>query len=234
MSATRGQHRLDRRARWVVATVAAVACTLWLPALALAQSTPSREQEQIRRLRQQLQQLQQELASARQGEAAAKAESARRLAATESAARRAQRSASGTGQRVTELETELEAQRQLLATSAQQLAQRSTERDEARMALAQAREELTRRAQRLAEGERSAGQLLAQYRTQNAALDLCARHNRSLQTVSLELLGRWQRHDWRDALAAKEPFVQARRLEIETLTQGYEDRIDAASLPARP
>jgi chromosome segregation ATPase len=216
------------------AAVAALACAVLMPLLAVAQSAPSREQEQIRRLRQQLQQLQQELATARQGEAGARAESANRVAAAEAAARRAQRGATGTAQRVAELETELTGLRDKLADTDRQLLQRTAERDEARQGLTQSREELSRRAQRMAEGERSAADLLARFRTQNAALDLCSRHNKTLQAVSMELLGRWARHDWRDALLAKEPLVQARRVEIESLVQGYEDRIDAALLPARP
>lgn len=214
--------------------VAVLACALLVPLLALAQSAPSREQEQIRRLRQQLQQLQQELATARQGEAGARTESAQRVAAAEAAARRAQRGAAGTTQRVAELEAELTSLRDKAADIDKQLLQRTAERDEARQGLAQASEELGRRAQRLAEGERSSTDLLARFRTQNAALDLCSRHNKTLQAVSMELLGRWARHDWRDALLAKEPLVQARRVEIEKLVQGYEDRIDAALLPARP
>jgi chromosome segregation ATPase len=207
---------------------------LLLPGLALAQSAPSREQEQIRRLRQQLQQLQQELATARQGEAAVRTESAQRLAAAQAAARRAQRGSAETTQRLAELETQLASQREAAELADRQLAQRTAERDEARQGLAQARDELARRAQRLADGERSATDLQARFRAQNAALDLCTRHNKSLQTVALELLDRWQRHDWRDALLAKEPLVQARRVEIENLVQGYEDRIDAALLPAKP
>lgn len=214
--------------------VAVLACALLVPLLALAQSAPTREQEQIRRLRQQLQQLQQELATARQGEAGARTESAQRLATAEAAARRAQRGAAGTAQRVAELEAELTGLRDTAADTDKQLQLRTAERDEARQGLAQARDELTRRAQRLAEGERNSTDLLVRFRTQNAALDLCSRHNKTLQAVSMELLGRWARHDWRDALLTKEPLVQARRVEIENLVQGYEDRIDAALLPARP
>jgi chromosome segregation ATPase len=212
----------------------AVLLALLVPALALAQSAPSREQEQIRRLRQQLQQLQQELATARQAEAAARIDATRRIGEAEAAARRAQRGVTGTRGRITELEAELAALRERGTATEAQLLQRTGERDEARQALAQARDELGRRAQRLAEGERGAAELLARHRAQNAALELCSRHNQSLKAVSLELLDRWQRHDWRDVVAAKEPFVQGRRVQIENLVQGYEDRIDAAQLPARP
>ena len=209
-------------------------CAALLPALACAQAAPSREQEQIRRLRQQVQQLQQELAGARQAEAAARADSGRRVGEAEAAARRAQSGAAATRTRVAELEAELGALRSDHATDQEALRRSSAERDEARAALQQAREELTRRGTRLAEGERQSAELLARFRAQNSALDLCARHNQQLRTVSLELLDRWQRHDWRDVLTAREPFVQTRRVEIENLVQGYEDRIDAALLPARP
>jgi hypothetical protein len=118
------------------AAVALLACALLMPLLALAQSAPSREQEQIRRLRQQLQQLQQELATARQGEAGARIESANRVAAAEAAARRAQRGAAGTAQRVAELETELTSLRDKAADGDKQLLQRTAERDDARQGLA--------------------------------------------------------------------------------------------------
>lgn len=222
--------------RWqrVTRALAAGLLPALLPALVSAQSAPSREQEQIRRLRQQVQQLQQELAASRQAEAAARSDLTRRVGDAEAAARRAQRSAAGNSQRVAELEAEGASLRDAVSAAQAQLGQRTTERDEARQGLAQAREELGRRAQRMSEGERSAADLLARYRSQNAALDLCARHNRSLQAVSMELLDRWQRHDWRDVLVAREPLVQSRRVEIENLVQGYEDRIDAALLPSRP
>jgi chromosome segregation ATPase len=223
----------DRRAVALRSAVLAL-CAALLPTLATAQAAPSREQEQIRRLRQQVQQLQQELASARQAEAAARADSGRRVVEAEAAARRAQRGATATRERVAELEAELGTLRGEHSAGQEALRRSTTERDEARAALAQARDELTRRGTRLADGERQSAELLTRFRAQNSALDLCARHNQQLKAVSLELLDRWQRHDWRDVLAAREPFVQTRRVEIEKLVQGYEDRIDAALLPARP
>jgi len=212
--------------------VALLSSTLALSAL--AQQAPTREQEQIRRLRMQLQQLQQELATARQGEAAARSAASIDLDAARAEAQRAQRTAVGSSRRLAELEAEQTLAREAASASRTQLEQRTGEREQARQALAEAREQLARRDQRLAAGERSADALLTRYLTQNQALDLCARSNASLQVLSMEVLDRWQRADWGDLLAAKEPFVQSRRVEIENLVQGYEDRIDRARLPARP
>ncbi len=221
------------RGRWGVLLSVALALAIG-PALVLAQSAPSREQEQIRRLRQQVQQLQQELSVARQAEASARADLGRRATEAEAQARRAQRGAAGTRARVAELEAELGTLLAENTSRRDELTRRTAERDDARKALAQATDELARRGRQLAEGQRGLNDLQSRFVAQNAALDLCARHNRSLQAVSLELLDRWQRHDWLDTVAAREPLIQSRRVAIENLVQGYEDRIDAALLPARP
>jgi hypothetical protein len=132
------------------------------------------------------------------------------------------------------LEIELAAQREAAGTAEAALAQRDRELGSARQSLDDARAELDRRALGLREGERRSNELLVRFRAQNAALEMCARNNQELRSVSLELLERWQRHDWKDVLAAREPFVQTRRVAIENLVQGYEDRIEQAWLPPPP
>lgn len=212
------------RAAWLLVVAATLAGS------ALAQQAPSREQEQIRRLRQQLQQLQQELAGARQAEAAARVEAARQIAEVQAEAARARRGGRAQAERITVLQAELTAQREVAGATAATLARRDEELGAVRQSLAAARAEIARRAEALREGERLSAELLVRFREQNAALELCTRNNQELRQVSLDLLERWRRHDWRDVLAAREPFVQSRRVAIENLVQDYEDRIERAWL----
>jgi chromosome segregation ATPase len=228
MFATDGRHRPTG----VTARSLAVLC-LALSLGATAQQ-PSREQEQIRRLRQQLQQLQQELSTAQQAAQSAKADADQRANAAKSEATRAKRSVSSSAARIQELETELQQLRteQSALQSRQTLLTAELERD--RSALAQVRAELGGGSMRLARREGELEALQARFRSQNAALDLCSRNNQALRASSLELLQRWQRMDWRDAIAAKEPFVQTERVRVENLVQGYEEQIDRASLVVPP
>ena len=217
--------------RALQALSASLALALALPAL--AQQAPSREQEQIRRLRQQTQQLQQELAAAQQSAQAARAEAEQRAASAQAEASRARRSASGAAERVKELEAELDTLRSAQASQQARQAELTLALEGAQGELRTTRNELGARSLRLTRREGELEALEARFRGQNAALDLCTRHNQTLRSVSLDLLGRWQRMDWRDALAAKEPFVQTERVRIENLVQGYEEQIDRATL-ARP
>jgi chromosome segregation ATPase len=131
---------------------------------------------------------------------------------------------------------ELETRLQTLGTEHEALQGRaatlSTELERDRAALAQARSQAGAEGLRVQRREAELETLQARFRTHNAALLQCSRHNQSLREVSLELLQRWQRMDWRDAMAAKEPFVQGERVRIENLVQGYEEQIDRASLVA--
>lgn len=216
---------------WRAGPLLALGLTLCLAAQA---QQPSREQEQIRRLRQQVQQLQQELAAAQQGAQSARADAERRASAAGAEAARARRTATGSAARIAELEAGL----QTLQADHQALQGRQTalqadlERDRAE--LARVRAEFGGSSLRLVRREGELEALQARFRTQNAALELCSRHNQTLRTVSLDLLQRWQRMDWRDALAGKEPFFQTERVRIENLVQGYEEQIDRASLVVPP
>lgn len=205
-----------------------------LSGAALAQQAPSREQEQVRRLRQQLQQLQQELAAARQAEGTARAQAARQLDEVQAEAARARRGSRAQAERIAALEAELAAERSSAGTAAAALSRREEELVAARQSLATVRGELAQRTEAQREGERRIAELTASWRDESAALALCTRNNQALRTVSLELLERWQRHDWRDLLAAREPFVQQYRVRIENLVQDYEDRIDRAWLAPAP
>lgn len=218
--------------RWRVALVLLV--TAGLAAGVMAQQAPSREEEQIRRLRLQLQQLQQEIATARQADGTARAEAEQRVSDARAQAARAQRDQRAQAERIAALEAELVAERAAAGAARTAVAARQAELAGAQQALAAARAELGQRAEGLREAERRGAEVMARFREQNTALDLCTRNNQALRTLSLELLERWQRHDWRDVLAAREPFVQSHRVTIENLVQGYEDRIERAWLVPAP
>lgn len=228
MFATDGRHRPTG----VTARSLAVLCLA--VSLGATAQQPSREQEQIRRLRQQLQQLQQELSTAQQAAQSGKADADRRASAAQSEATRAKRSASSSVARIQELEAELKSLRTEQAALQSRQAALTSELERGRTALAQVRAEFGSGSMRLARREGELEALQARFGLQNAALALCSRNNQALRASSLELLQRWQRMDWRDALAAKEPFVQTERVRVENLVQGYEEQIDRASLVVPP
>jgi chromosome segregation ATPase len=211
--------------------LAAAVLALVFSGSAWAQAQPSREQEQIRRLRQQVQQLQQSLAAEQQAAQAARADATQRAGAAEAQAARAQRAVRGNAARIAELETELATLRSAQQDASQRADAASTELAQTRQALASTRSELELRSRALAERDRAFSAAQAFNTQGREALALCTRHNESLRVLGLELLDRWAAHDWRDALAAKEPFVQKTRVQIENLVQGYQLRIDDATLP---
>ncbi len=46
-----------------------------------------------------------------------------------------------------------------------------------------------------------------------------------LYTTAIEILTRYEKFGLGDALAAKEPFIGVTRVKLETLVQGYEDKL---------
>ncbi len=198
--------------------------------LGVAAQQPSREQEQIRRLRQQVQQLQAELATSQQAAQAARADADKRAGQAQAEAQRARRSASGSAERLKELDERVQALTGERDALQGQLTAAQGELESTRTALARARAQSGADTLRVERREAELATLQQRFTGQNTALELCARHNQALRTVSLELLDRWQRTDWRDVVAAREPFVQSARVRIENLVQGYEEQIDRASL----
>jgi chromosome segregation ATPase len=91
---------------------------------------------------------------------------------------------------------------------------------------------------REAEREQLAGQLRAAAESEA----LCREKNEALFTAGNEILDRWQSTGWADILAAKEPFLGLKRVELENLAQDEADRLldsrlraaTAAPAPAAP
>ena len=225
--------RAPRRHPWW--RVALVLTLLSISIQSHAQQAPSRDQEQIRRLRQQVQQLQQaqqEATLQQQALQKARSEADQRTAKAQGEAARVRSTVKASNERVSELQTELgslrTAHNELQAREARLVADLA----QARGSLSQVRADLAERVARLQQQDNSLADLDRRGRQVTDALALCSRNNQALRSVGLELLDRWQRHDWRDFAGAKEPFLQLKRVEIENLVQGYEERIDKASLAA--
>ena len=196
----------------------------------------TREQEQIRRLRQQLQQLQQEQATQQQATQRAVADKAelqvkldkanasvgqvRATVATQSGrAAKAQQEAAALVEerdrlqvRLGELQTELE-------RSAQKL-------DETNQGFEQARAEIGKGQRTLAQRDASLADLTEQHALQAGKLRVCTANNQALYGLGQELLSRYANKGVAEAMAAAEPFVQTRRVALENLVQGYQDRLD--------
>jgi chromosome segregation ATPase len=91
---------------------------------------------------------------------------------------------------------------------------------------------------REAEREQLAGELRAAAESEA----LCREKNEALFTAGNEILDRWQSTGWADILAAKEPFLGLKRVELENLAQDEADRLldsrlraaTAAPAPAAP
>lgn len=74
---------------------------------------------------------------------------------------------------------------------------------------------------REAERERLAGRLQAAAEREA----VCREKNEALFTLGNEILDRWQSTGWADMLAAKEPFLGLKRVELENLAQDDADRL---------
>lgn len=214
---------------------AALSCLmLALPALA---QQPSREQEQIRRLRQQVQQLQQEQ-SAQQGEVqranAEKAELQRKLDALKADLGQ-QRNRSAEQKRAgEELQAELaklreeEAARQNELTQLRQALERSTAAND------QARAELERRGRLLATREATFADLWARHQAQAEGLQTCIARNDRLAALGNELLQRYEGKGLGELFSQNEPILQFGRVQLENLVQGYRERLDQSAIKPPP
>ena len=78
--------------------------------------------------------------------------------------------------------------------------------------------------QQLADEKAALGNVLAARETQNV----------ELFRTATEILRRYEQFGFGEALAAKEPFVGRTRAKLETLVQGYHDKLLAQRAPAKP
>jgi len=217
--------RLPLRARpWRRGMSHALAFTLAIVVAgsALAQAAPSREQEQLRRMRQQLQQAQQESQAAQEQARKAqdelkKADEARDAEAKRAGAARTQ--ASTSTRRVTELEAELTTLRTERDGLQTRLSDTSAKLDQTTATLLDTRSQLATRSAALADLEQRHKALTAQYES-------AVRNNIALHKLGVELLSRYENKGVAESLAAQEPFLKVKRVELENLMQDYRDQLD--------
>lgn len=230
----------DRRARafrllalrWLV-----VACLPVLAVDAVAQQSPSREQEQIRRLRQQVQQLQQEQAGAQQQRQQAEAEQRRAAAERQDLEAGLRRSRGEIGNARTEARLATERAQQL----EQQLSAARAESQALQDSLTATRAQLQQAQAALAQTQARLGTLQAAHAELNAAhrdrgdqLGRATSSNLALHRLGVELLDRYRNKGVAEALATQEPFLQTKRVELENLVQDYRDRLDGERLRPAP
>lgn len=66
-----------------------------------------------------------------------------------------------------------------------------------------------------------------------ATLEACKAKNVALLNVGYEILGRYKREGLHDVIAGKEPFTGLKRVQLQNLAQGYEDRVYAGRYDPR-
>ena len=204
---------------------------------------PSREQEQIRRLRQQVQQLQDERTAAqdmarKSGNEKKIAEEAKadlegqtkRLGSSLEAVRN---KAAAQTRRVNELEaglaairTERDAIRAQQSDTTQRLAQERATLAQARAQQAVQQTQLVGQQTQLVGQQTQLAALGTQKDALSSQLDAAVRNNLALHALGLELLSRYEGKGVLESLSAREPFLQIKRVELENLVQDYRDKLD--------
>jgi hypothetical protein len=219
----------------------AVCSTAW------AQSTNTREQEQIRRLRQQLQQLQQEQGANAQNAQRAQADAAenkRQLDALKADLNRSRSVADSAKKQASDLAAK-QAQDAALATqTAQETAALRAERDAlqakateqdtllARNALDlnTLRQEVAQRQNSLSLRANTLADLNQRHQRQAEGLQMCMANNQALHQLGKELLDLYVNKGTGEVFLQVEPVLQFKRVALENLVQGYQDKLDQQAL----
>lgn len=203
---------------------------------AQAQTAPNaREQEQLRRLRQQVQQLQAEQGTAQQQLQRITAEHKTLTDQLKAAQAETGQVRASAGQRS-----------RALATLQAETAALKTERDGLQAELGRSKEGLADSQQRLQRSTTEGAELrrritdsealYASLRRERSVvgeqLVTCSAHNTELLQVGHDLLGRYGNFGLGETLAAREPFLQFKRVQLENLAQSYRSRIEAQRFSA--
>lgn len=233
-SKTPGRH-LAHPVHWARTALLALSAGALLLSPAWGQQAPSREQEQLRRLRQQVQQLQQQQTTDQ--------EAARRATAEQSAAQAKLQGAQGEHKRLraalaAQTQAAAEAQQALATSRAELEALRQTSETQradlasSQQALAQLRTENAQLQRNVANRLATHADLDARHRSQAQGLQTCMANNQALHALGLELLQRYADKGLTEVLAQNEPFLQTRRTALDNLVQGYQDKLDQQALKA--
>jgi chromosome segregation ATPase len=213
----------------------AAACLLAALALPVGAQSNTREQEQLRRLRQQVQQLQQAQAAQQQAAQSATAQAAQAktaLDATQAELRRLKASQASQAKGATEAQKEIEQLRVASAALQARLDQAQTELQDGTRSLAQSRTESADAARKLMFRETQLGELAERHVRQAQGLQQCIVNNQALRDLGSELMQRYADKGVAEVLAHNEPFLQTRRVALENLLQGYQDKLDQLALKA--
>lgn len=196
---------------------------------ALAQSKPSREEEQLRRLRGQAQQLQQALGAERQarqsaelelqslklGQGAELEQLRSEINASKGAAGRARR-------QVDKLETDLAAEREARDALMRQMEALQARIDARERDLYSARDALARTEGDLGASRAKAGAL-------DERLGQCQRDNVALYRTGIEVLDHYGKQTLGERIGLAEPFSQTARVRLENLIEKWRDRLDQSA-----
>lgn len=221
----------------------AAACLMAALALPAGAQSNTREQEQVRRLRQQVQQLQQQQAAQQQQQLAVQQQAAQIAAAQATQAKTAldaaqaaqvelRRANASQARGAAEARNEIEQVRTSGAALQARLDQTQAELQEGKRSLVQSRSEGADTARRLAARETQLGELAERHVRQAQGLQQCIVNNQALRDLGGDLMQRYADKSVADVLAQNEPFLQTRRVALENLLQGYQDKLDQLALKA--
>ena len=107
-----------------------------------------------------------------------------------------------------------------------------TELKDGTRSLAQSRTEGAEATRRLAFRETQLGELADRHVRQAQGLQQCIVNNQALRDLGSELMQRYADKGVAEVLAHNEPFLQTRRVALENLLQGYQDKLDQLALKA--
>ena len=217
---------------------------LLVPASAAWGQQPSREQEQLRRLRLQVQKLQQDQTAQQEAAQRASAESAGAKAQLDAAQterdgtraelRRARAALASQTKNTEVAQKDLEAARQENTALQTQLAQLQTRLQTSGRSVETLRTSGSDLQRQLAALDASHASLTQRHVVQAQGLQTCSANNLALRSIGEELIQRYAKKGMAEVLAHNEPVLQIQRVAMENMLQGYQDKLDQQALRAAP
>jgi chromosome segregation ATPase len=198
---------------------------------------PSREQEQLRRLRQQLQQLQQQQTDQQQAiqrTEADKAQAVAKLGVADAELKRTRAAASAQARMENQTQKELQDLRDQITRLVTELEASKSEGQAAARNLQQQRNDQATVQRRLDQRDAALADLQARHANQAQGLQACIASNQGLYTVGRELLQRYADKGLSEVLAQNESVLQFKRVALENLLQGYQDKLDQQAIKVTP
>ncbi len=197
----------------------------------------SREQEQLRRLRQQIQQLQQQHSDQQQAVQRTEADKTQALTQLEAAQTELKRTRATLAARVRlegQAQNELQDLREQNTRLGAELEATKAEAQAGARSLQQQRNDQAALQRRLEQRDAALADLQARHGSQAQGLQTCIANNHGLYSLGQELLKRYVDKGLGEVFAQNEPFLQFKRVTLENLVQGYQERLDQQALKAAP